>query len=59
MILGIVLKLSFQIFEAKPTLPTNFEENTWTVLKSAISAIFLKQPDYCDLEKLYQVSSTN
>ncbi|KAF5944098.1 hypothetical protein HYC85_018175 [Camellia sinensis] len=39
---------------AKPTLPTNFEENTWATLKSAISAIFLKQPDPCDLEKLYQ-----
>lgn len=33
----------------------NFEENTWATLKSAISAIFLKQPDPCDLEKLYQV----
>ncbi|WMV14070.1 hypothetical protein MTR67_007455 [Solanum verrucosum] len=39
---------------SKPTLPTNFEENTWATLKSAISAIFLKQPDPCDLEKLYQ-----
>ncbi|KAI8568421.1 hypothetical protein RHMOL_Rhmol02G0197900 [Rhododendron molle] len=39
---------------AKPTLPANFEENTWATLKSAISAIFLKQPDPCDLEKLYQ-----
>ncbi|CAL5409311.1 unnamed protein product [Camellia sinensis] len=29
-------------------------ENTWATLKSAISAIFLKQPDPCDLEKLYQ-----
>ncbi|GKU92580.1 hypothetical protein SLEP1_g6287 [Rubroshorea leprosula] len=39
---------------AKPTLPTNFEEDTWAKLKSAITAIFLKQPDSCDLEKLYQ-----
>ncbi|KAK4421074.1 Cullin-4 [Sesamum alatum] len=39
---------------SKPTLPNNFEENTWATLKSAISAIFLKQPDPCDLEKLYQ-----
>ncbi|GFS43136.1 cullin4 [Actinidia rufa] len=38
----------------KPTLPINFEENTWAILKSAISAIFLKQPDPCDSEKLYQ-----
>ncbi|XP_015066518.1 cullin-4 [Solanum pennellii] len=46
----LVIKLN----KAKPTLPTNFEENTWATLKSAISAIFLKQPDPCDLEKLYQ-----
>ncbi|KAG4381955.1 hypothetical protein GLYMA_15G249700v4 [Glycine max] len=39
---------------AKPTLPTNFEEDTWAKLKSAICAIFLKQPNSCDLEKLYQ-----
>nr|XP_043624376.1 cullin-4-like isoform X2 [Erigeron canadensis] len=39
---------------AKPALPTNFEENTWAILKSAISSIFLKQPDFCYLEKLYQ-----
>ncbi|RDY14178.1 Cullin-4, partial [Mucuna pruriens] len=38
----------------KPTLPPNFEEDTWAKLKSAICAIFLKQPDSCDLEKLYQ-----
>ncbi|MFS7931592.1 putative cullin protein, neddylation [Helianthus anomalus] len=47
-------KLVIKLVKAKPTLPTNFEENTWSVLKSAISAIFLKQPDPCDLEKLYQ-----
>ncbi|KAG4957889.1 hypothetical protein JHK82_043723 [Glycine max] len=39
---------------SKPTLPTNFEEDTWAKLKSAICAIFLKQPNSCDLEKLYQ-----
>ncbi|XLU31934.1 hypothetical protein S245_068000, partial [Arachis hypogaea] len=38
----------------KPTLPTNFEEVTWAKLKSAICGIFLKQPESCDLEKLYQ-----
>nr|XP_043619567.1 cullin-4 [Erigeron canadensis] len=47
-------KLVIKLVKAKPTLPTNFEENTWAILKSAISAIFLKQPDPCDLEKLYQ-----
>ncbi|KAL0310541.1 UNVERIFIED_CONTAM: Cullin-4 [Sesamum angustifolium] len=47
-------KLVIKLVKAKPTLPNNFEENTWATLKSAISAIFLKQPDPCDLEKLYQ-----
>ncbi|RWW10094.1 hypothetical protein BHE74_00045593 [Ensete ventricosum] len=39
----------------KPSLPKNFEEDTWATLKSAITAIFLKQPDPCDSEKLYQL----
>ncbi|KAL0352848.1 UNVERIFIED_CONTAM: Cullin-4 [Sesamum angustifolium] len=47
-------KLVIKLVKAKPTLPSNFEENTWATLKSAINAIFLKQPDPCDLEKLYQ-----
>ncbi|MCD7473381.1 Cullin-4A [Datura stramonium] len=47
-------KLVIKPLKAKPTLPINFEENTWATLKSAINAIFLKQPDPCDLEKLYQ-----
>ena len=46
---------SFNLSE-KPKLPPNFEEDTWAKLKSAIMAIFLKKPDSCDLEKLYQVS---
>ncbi|KAK6932201.1 Cullin, N-terminal [Dillenia turbinata] len=41
----------------KPTLPPNFEEDTWATLKKAITAIFLKQPDPCDSEKLYQAVS--
>ncbi|KAL5977480.1 Cullin-4 [Asimina triloba] len=41
----------------KPKLPLNFEEDTWATLKSAINAIFLKQPDPCDSEKLYQAVS--
>ncbi|KAL6553166.1 Cullin-4 [Orobanche gracilis] len=49
----LVIKLVKDCF-AKPTLPSNFEENTWATLKSAIGAIFLKQPNICDLEKLYQ-----
>ncbi|KAE8708845.1 Cullin-4 [Hibiscus syriacus] len=47
-------KLVIKLVKAKPTLPTNFEEETWAKLKSAITAIFFKQPDSCDLEKLYQ-----
>uniref|UniRef100_A0A7N0ZRY4 Cullin-4 n=1 Tax=Kalanchoe fedtschenkoi TaxID=63787 RepID=A0A7N0ZRY4_KALFE len=38
----------------KPKVPPNFEEDTWMRLKSAITGIFLKQPNPCDLEKLYQ-----
>ncbi|XP_042373284.1 cullin-4-like isoform X2 [Zingiber officinale] len=41
----------------KPSLPTNFEEDTWATLKSAITSIFLKKPDPCDREKLYQAVS--
>ncbi|GMJ14199.1 cullin4 [Hibiscus trionum] len=47
-------KLVIKLVKAKPTLPTNFEDETWAKLKSAINAIFLKQPDSCDMEKLYQ-----
>ncbi|XP_038705858.1 cullin-4-like [Tripterygium wilfordii] len=47
-------KLVIKLLKAKPTLPTNFEEVTWAKLKAAIEAIFLKQPNSCDLEKLYQ-----
>ncbi|XP_010247871.1 PREDICTED: cullin-4-like isoform X2 [Nelumbo nucifera] len=47
-------KLVIKLVKDKPKLPTSFEEDTWVTLKSAISAIFLKQPDPCDSEKLYQ-----
>ncbi|KAJ1430596.1 Winged helix-like DNA-binding domain superfamily [Sesbania bispinosa] len=50
-------KLLIKLHKGKPTLPPNFEEDTWVKLKSAICAIFLKQPDSCDLEKLYQAVS--
>lgn len=39
----------------QPKLPKNFEEDTWAILKDAITAIFLKQKLSCDVEKLYQV----
>ncbi|KAK7399934.1 hypothetical protein VNO78_11131 [Psophocarpus tetragonolobus] len=48
-------KLRIKFLKDKPTLPPNFEEDTWEQLRSAICAIFLKQPDSCDLEKLYQL----
>ncbi|KAF7840480.1 cullin-4 [Senna tora] len=47
-------KFSIKLHKGKPTLPPNFEEDTWAKLKSAICAIFLKQPNSCDLENLYQ-----
>ncbi|KAL4200513.1 hypothetical protein AMTRI_Chr02g253910 [Amborella trichopoda] len=47
-------KLVIRPFKDKPKLPTNFEEDTWAKLKSAISAILLKQPVSCSLEELYQ-----
>ncbi|KAM7255883.1 hypothetical protein ACFE04_011624 [Oxalis oulophora] len=47
-------KLVIKLLKGKPTLPTNFEEETWKKLQSAIKSIFLKQRDNCDLEKLYQ-----
>ncbi|MQL98176.1 hypothetical protein Taro_030881, partial [Colocasia esculenta] len=50
-------QLVIKLVKGKPKLPTNFEEDTWATLKSAITAIFLKQPDSCDLEKLYQAVS--
>eukprot|EP00267_Zea_mays_P019061 NP_001335610.1 uncharacterized LOC100501431 [Zea mays] len=40
----------------QPKLPKNFEEDTWTILKDAITAIFLKQKLSCDVEKLYQAA---
>ncbi|KAL0692924.1 hypothetical protein Bca4012_060104 [Brassica carinata] len=47
-------KLVIKLNKAKPSLPTNFEDNTWDNLQSAIRAIFLKQPFSFDLERLYQ-----
>ncbi|CAL9077134.1 cullin-4-like [Musa acuminata AAA Group] len=50
-------QLVIKLVKGKPSLPKNFEEDTWATLKSAITAIFLKQPDPCDSEKLYQAVS--
>ncbi|KAL8129526.1 hypothetical protein V2J09_018681 [Rumex salicifolius] len=40
--------------KGKPTLPENYEEETWARLRSAITGIFLKQRETCELEKLYK-----
>ncbi|KAI4365208.1 hypothetical protein MLD38_021214 [Melastoma candidum] len=48
-------KLVIKLVKAKPTVPDNFEEDTWQKLKSAINAIFLKQPVAYALENLYQL----
>ncbi|MED6181022.1 Cullin-4 [Stylosanthes scabra] len=50
-------KLQIKLRKGKPTMPPNFEEDTWETVRSAISAIFLKQHVSCDLEKLYQAVS--
>ncbi|CAA7042773.1 unnamed protein product [Microthlaspi erraticum] len=47
-------KLVIKLNRAKPTLPTNFEKNTWAKLQSAIQAIFLLKPITFDYEGLYQ-----
>jgi cullin-4 len=39
-------KFVIKLNKAKPTLPTNFEENTWEKLQSAIRAIFLKKKNF-------------
>ncbi|URE17705.1 Cullin family [Musa troglodytarum] len=47
-------QLVIKFVKGKPSVPANFEEDTWATLKSAINAIFLKRRDPCDSEKLYQ-----
>ncbi|KAJ8470163.1 hypothetical protein OPV22_024506 [Ensete ventricosum] len=47
-------QLVIKFVKGKPSVPSNFEEDTWATLKSAINAIFLKRRDPCDSEKLYQ-----
>ncbi|PIA41621.1 hypothetical protein AQUCO_02200213v1 [Aquilegia coerulea] len=46
--------LVIKFTKGKPKPPTNFEETTWIVLKSAINAIFLKQRTPSHFEDLYQ-----
>lgn len=51
----LIVILAILNSSGQPKLPTNFEEDTWAILKDAITAIFLKQKLSCDVEKLYQV----
>eukprot|EP01125_Pyxidicula_operculata_P003515 TRINITY_DN1448_c0_g1_i1.p1 TRINITY_DN1448_c0_g1~~TRINITY_DN1448_c0_g1_i1.p1 ORF type:complete len:802 (+),score=176.26 TRINITY_DN1448_c0_g1_i1:100-2505(+) len=41
-------------FKAQPTLPPNYEEETWSKLKEAIRAVQSKQPVAYTLEELYR-----
>ncbi|KAK9093469.1 hypothetical protein Syun_028380 [Stephania yunnanensis] len=50
-------KLVIKLAKGQAKLPPNFEEDTWATVKSAINAIFLKQPNPSDEEKLYQAVS--
>ncbi|KAG5677740.1 hypothetical protein PVAND_007471 [Polypedilum vanderplanki] len=51
---GDIKKLVIKNFKAKPTLPENYQENTWQKLKEAVIAIQTSTPiTYC-LEELYQ-----
>ncbi|XP_072951479.1 cullin-4 [Typha angustifolia] len=49
-------QLRIKMTKGQPKLPTNFEEKTWGILKTAITAIFLKKPLSCDTETLYQAA---
>jgi len=40
---------------AKPKLPADFEETTWSKLQAAVRAVHNKQPVSCSLEELYRV----
>lgn len=46
------------IFLVKPTLPENFEDETWQKLRQAIHAIYEKQAITSSLEELYKVNNT-
>jgi cullin-4 len=47
--------MMFVYSTVKPTLPDNFEEETWQKLRAAIHAIHEKQPIATSLEELYKV----
>jgi cullin-4 len=47
-------KLVIKSFKVKPTLPENFEDETWQKLRQAIHAIYEKQAIASSLEELYK-----
>eukprot|EP00744_Colponema_vietnamica_P008519 GILI01012143.1.p1 GENE.GILI01012143.1~~GILI01012143.1.p1 ORF type:complete len:1008 (+),score=304.22 GILI01012143.1:274-3024(+) len=47
-------KMVIKPFKVKPQLPENFEEETWNRLRSAVVAIFQRQPVTASLEELYR-----
>lgn len=40
---------------AKPKLPSDFEEATWSKLRDAVQAVHAKRAVSCSLEELYRV----
>lgn len=47
-------KLVIKPFKQKPKLPADFEERTWSKLKSAVAAVHAKIPVNCSMEELYR-----
>eukprot|EP00854_Cymbomonas_tetramitiformis_P000968 gene968-1486_t len=47
-------KLVIKPFKQKPKLPADFEERTWSKLKSAVAAVHAKNPVNCSMEELYR-----
>lgn len=53
---GGAKKLIIRGFEKKPTLPSNFEEDTWAKLRDAVVAVHNKAPVATSLEELYKAA---
>ena len=53
---GGAKKLIIRGFEKKPSLPSNFEEDTWAKLRDAVTAVHSKQHVNTSLEELYKAA---
>lgn len=53
---GGAKKLIIRGFEKKPSLPSNFEEDTWAKLRDAVVAVHNRQPVHTSLEELYKAA---